>query len=721
MTLALDFETRSAVDLRKTGSYVYAEDPSTDVWCAAYAVDDGPVQLWTPGQPCPAEVLDAVMAGEEISAFNAAFERTIWRHILTPRYGWPLPDESQWRCTMAWALAMALPGSLENAAAAVGIDEAKDMAGRRLMLQMSKPRRFGGPAQCRRCHGWGASDGETDYHGPCPECHGRGEAEYEDVPVWWDDDSRRQRLYAYCMQDVVVERELRRRLLPLSPAEQALWHLDQRVNDRGVFVDEEFCRAAQKVVAKIAKALDDEMEQVTGGAVSKCSQTHVLTAWLREQGVDATSVAKDVLADLLIRDDLPEPARRALELRQEAAKTSTAKIDAFLTRRSANGRMSGNLQFHGAGTGRWAGRGAQLQNLPRPSTEDHGEILAMVDALSTGDADLVGMLYQRPLTVVSDCIRGMLCAAPGNTLFSADFSAVEARGLAWLAGQEDVIRAFRDGVDIYNHAASGIFGRPIDRKKQLVEGQVGKVSVLALGYQGGVGAFLQMAKTYGLKIGDHFDAIWPQAAPEHQERAEKAWADRGKSSGIAQRAWMAAEVVKIAWRAANPYIEQLWHDLEAAAVAAVNEPGTVHRAGRYIAFRKVGSFLWCQLPSGRVLCYPYAEVIEKKTPWGSKASAVRYKCVDQFTRRWEWKDFYGGLSAENVTSGVCRDLMAAGMVRVEGAGYPVILTVHDEIVSERPENTGSLDEFVSLMSALPEWATGFPLKAAGWTGIRYRK
>lgn len=687
MTLSIDFETRSACDLRKTGTHVYAEDPTTDVWCAAYAVDDGPVQMWTPSQPCPAEVLDAVMGGEEISAFNASFERTIWSAILAPRYGWPLPAETQWRCTMTWALAMALPGSLENAAAAVGIELGKDMAGRRLMLQMARPRKV----------------------------------EPDGTIIWWDDQARRDRLYAYCKQDVEVERELRRRLLPLSPSEQRLWHLDQRINDRGVAVDADLCHAAKKVVVASTKALDEEMRAVTGGVAGSCSQVGVLTEWLRGHGLAVDSVAKDKIADLLIRDDLPEEARRALELRQEAAKTSTAKIDAFLTRRSADGRMRGNLQFHGASTGRWAGRGAQLQNLPRPSTESTDEIRTMVDALSTGDADLVGMLYQRPLSVVSDCLRGMICAGPGNTLYSADFSAIEARGLAWLAGQQDVLQTFRDGVDIYNHSATGIFGRPIDRKKHLVEGQVGKVSVLALGYEGGVGAFLTMAKTYGLKIGDHFDAIWNQAAPEHIAAAEAAFEQRGKGTGIAARTWLAAEVVKVAWRAANPFIAQLWRDLRDAAIDAVENPGETFQAGRYIGYRKVGSFLWCRLPSGRVLCYPYAEIIQKPTPWGSKAKAIRYKCVDQFTRKWEWKDFYGGLAAENVTSAVCRDIMAEAMVRVEEAGYPVVLTVHDEIVSERELGSGSLEEFVSLMSVVPEWATGFPIKAAGWSGRRYRK
>ena len=381
--------------------------------------------------------------------------------------------------------------------------------------------------------------------------------------------------------------------------------------------------------------------------------------------------------------------------------------------------MRGNLQYHGAGTGRWAGRGAQLQNLPRPTTEDWSEIESMLALLMTGDAEMVQMLYDRPLTAVADCIRSMIEADPGKQLYAADFSAIEARGLAWLAGQSDVLDAFRSGVDIYNHSATGIFGRPINRKVDKLEGQIGKVCELALGYAGGVGAFQAMAKVYGLKIGDHFDAIWPLATHENRERAEKGWADRGRRSGVAKNAWLAAEVIKLAWRQANPRIVEYWKVLEDAAIEAVANPGRIVPAGQHIAYRMNGSFLWCRLPSGRPLCYPYARITEKRTPWGAMVPAITYKSVNQLSRKWEDKDFYGGLSAENVTQAVCRDIMAEAMVRVENAGYPVVLTVHDEIVSERAG--GDLGEFESLMTSVPDWATGFPIAASGWVGRRYRK
>lgn len=742
MSLLLDFETRSTIDLRKTGVYVYAEHPTTDVWCAAYAVDDGPIEMWTPGQPVPGPIMDAVLSGEDIIAHNAQFERLIWRDIMTPRYGWPKPALSQWVCTMAMAYAMSLPGSLENAAAAVGLDVAKDMAGHRLMMQMARPRRIGGGiAKCRRCDGWGAVDGEMDYHGPCTECHGRGEAEYDDVPVWWDDDDRKQRLFAYCRQDVEVERQLEKRLVRLRPEEQRVWMLDQLINDRGVHIDADLCLSAKKIVQNVTKKLDRRMAEVTDGAITACSQVQNLIAWLKGQGVDTDSVAKAQLEDLLAREDLTPAARHALELRREAAKTSTAKINAMLTRRQADGRARGNLQYHGAGTGRWAARGIQLQNLPRPdkSREKEAPLQAAIDAISTGSAVQLEMLYDRPLSVVSDVIRSMVTAGPGNRLWVRDFSNIEGRVVAWLAGQNDKLERFRAfdtlvtddrgtvvlnakgepkrrGPDLYLVAAAGIFG--CSPEEAGPHRQIGKVAELALGFQGGVRAFAKMATTYGLKIGEHFDTIHGVMGGRVQALAEDAWEPRGQKDGLTHDTWVAAEMVKIAWRDRHPKIVDLWNGLEEAAIHAVENPGQITSYGK-ISYRKAGSFLWCRLPSGRCLCYPYAQIVQKTTPWGSKAKAIRYKCVDQFTRRWDWKDFYGGLATENVTQAVARDVMVEAMLRVEAEDYPIVLTVHDEVVAERAD--GDPERFTALMEALPAWAKGLPVSAAGYEAERYRK
>lgn len=367
----LDLETRSEVDLSETGVYRYAADPSTDVWCSCQAVDDGPVSAWVPGQPCPEIIQKAVAKGWDLVAWNSNFERILWREILTPRYGWPEPRLEQWRCSMAEAYAMALPGKLDSAAGALGLDLRKDQEGSRVMKKMMRPRRNGG---------------------------------------WWDDEAHIARLIEYCRRDVEVEREISKRLLRLRPFEQRLWHLDQRVNDFGIRVDVDLCRAAMKIVGAEQNRLDKEMRDVTEGSVGACSNTGQLVAWLRDRGAPTDSVAKGDVADLLAEKWLPPDVRRALELRQEAAKTSTAKIQAILDSVCADGRLRGLLQYHGASTGRWASRRVQIQNLPRPIILGKSTYESAIEDIRTGDADLIRVLWGPPMQVIADAVRGMFIA-----------------------------------------------------------------------------------------------------------------------------------------------------------------------------------------------------------------------------------------------------------------------------------------------------------------------
>lgn len=656
-TLHIDFETRSTVDLRKTGVYVYAADPSTDVWCAAYAFDDDPVQLWLPGQECPPSIIECVMQNWTITSHNAAFERIIWRDVLGPRYGWPVPKLTQWHCTMAMALAMALPGSLENAAAAVGLEARKDMDGHATMMRMAKPRR---PRKGENPNG----------------------------VYWFDDEERKQKLYEYCRNDVAVERELEKRLLPLRPSEQRLWWLDQVINDRGVHVDTALCEAALKIVDQAAEWLDHEMTQVTRGAVGACTNVGEITAWLRENGCpEVDSIAKGEIDALLARRDLSPAVRRVLELRKEAAKASVAKIDALLRGKSADHRARGLCQYHAASTGRWGGRRFQPQNIKRPDLED---VDGAIEAVATGDANYVQMTYGEPLAVVGDCLRGMISAAPGNKLVAADFSNIEGRVQAWFGGEQWKLDAFRaydagKGHDLYKIAYARSFGiRPenVDKPQR----QIGKVMELALGYAGGVGAFQKMAVGYGVQVSD------------------------GK-----------ADELKIAWREAHPGIVQFWWDLEEAACAAVKNPGRPFTVGGQIVFKTAGSFCWMRLPSGRAICYPYPQIVDVTTPWGKVKPTFSYMGVNSYTRKWERCRAHGGVLFNNVVQGTARDVMAEAMIRCEQAKYPVVLTVHDEIVSEVRADYGSLGEFRRLMTLVPAWAEGLPVAAGGFEATRYRK
>lgn len=700
MTVAhVDFETRSVVDLKKTGAYVYAQDASTDVWCLAWAIDNGPVELWTPDDHiCPPELAAHIRSGGVMVAHNAAFERVIWRYIMTPRYGWPEPAVEQWRCTMAMAYAMALPGSLDNMLAALGTDQRKDMAGHRLMMTMAKPRR---PKK-------GDPVGGT---------------------LWWDDEERRQRLYAYCKDDVVGERAGGDRLVRLRPSEQALWHLDQRINDRGVFVDKTLCLKAKAIVAHVTAKLDREMAVVTDWDVTACSNIGSLKTWVRARGVDTEALDKEALGELLSRDDLTPSVRRALELRQEAGKASVAKIDALLNGVGAGDRAQGLLQFHAANTGRWAGRRFQPQNIRRPSedTDVDDAIRLILTYPAPRAAELLEMLYGPPLTVVSDCLRGMIRAAPGNTLYAADFANIEGRVLAWLAGEQWKLDAFRaydagTGPDLYKVG----YGRSFGVLPEVVtkpQRQIGKVQELSLGYQGAHGAFVAMMANYGLKPADITAALRPMYSDDQWVALGRGFEAR---HGLSRDDWTAIKIVIGGFREAHPAVKQFWWDLDAAAMDAVASPGTVVSV-RGMKFKVSGSFLWLQLRSGRALCYPYPHIAWKEMPWRDendrpiRKQVVAYKAVSSYTRKWEVQYLYGGKIAADATQGTARDLMAEAMVRVENAGYPVVLSVHDEVVAEPKADFGSVEEFEALMVELPDWATGLPVAAEAWQNGRYRK
>jgi DNA polymerase family A len=651
--LHLDVETRSTVDLKEVGPWVYVQHPSTDLWCACWAIGDGPNQTWRPGDPPPEPLVEHVVARRPLVAHNAmAFERLIYRFFLGPRHGWPEPGLEQWHCTCALAAAMALPRGLDEAARALGLAVQKDMAGRRLMLQMARPRRI-------------EPDGSI---------------------VWWDQAEKIERLTEYCRQDVEVERALHRRLRPLSAAERDVFLLDARINERGVAVDLELVEAAEALVADTQSELDAEMRRLTGGKVEAATQAVRLVGWLRACGIDAESVDKPAVAELL-QAGLPDDVRRALEIRAEAARSSTAKLQAFRARTCADGRLRDNLRYHGCATGRFSGKGVQLQNLPRPSMVI--DVDGAIAAVRRREPEWwIDAFIGPPMAAVSDCLRGMLVAAPGMELIAADFTAIEARVLAWLAGQRDLLRLFATGGDAYRHMAAEIYGRAADTiAKGSLERQLGKQAVLGCGYGLGAPKFRTTCIIAGIQIDD----------------------------GLAER-------VVQTYRSTNDRIVALWRELEQAAVRAVQQPGLIvpAAAGR-VRFRVKGGFLWLVLPSGRPLAYASPSIEDHETPWGELRPQVTSLGVNSITRAWERQSAYGGKWTENVVQAIARDLLVAAMLRLEQAGYPIVLSVHDEIVAEVPAGFGAVQEFEELMCQLPDWATGCPVAAEGWRATRYRK
>lgn len=710
--LSIDFETRSACDIIAAGADVYAEHPSTQVLCMAWAIGDGPVHIWRPlcGDSDPIEALDHIAAGGMVAAWNSAFEESIWTHVIARDYGyWPQLRTEQLDDTMARAYAAALPGALGECAKALGLPQEKDDAGRRVMLQLSKPR-------------------IVDDNGNA---------------TWWapaDAPAKFEHLYKYCQQDVVVEREIGRRLRPLSAAERQRWLMDQRINRRGVLLDVAAIDHAKALARSEMKRLSAELRELTAGAVPAATNVGALVKWVQGRGYpDLKSLDKAGLRSLLQDAALPGDVRKALKLRQEAGKASTAKFTSMLSGVNVDGRARGLFQFHAATTGRWAGRRIQLQNLVRPklSVIEAGEAIELFADEEHG-ADCLRLGYGAPLDVLSWCIRGMLIPAPGHEFIGGDFSNIEGRVLAWLAGEEWKLQAFRDfdakiGPDLYKLAYARAFGVPSeeigdddDRR------QIGKVMELACGYQGGIGAFRSMAKNYNADLASIAETVRSAAHPDAIERAEqkRQWlqVEHKQHADLPPEIYLGLRVLVDAWREAHPATKFLWKDVEECAMSAVQNPGTKYKtASGLLTFICGRHFLYTKLPGGRLLSYarPNLVYIDDELR-GGKRLALQYWATGKDRKKTGKKKFepaiaYGGLFSENDTQAVSCDVLSEAMLRMEAADYPIVLHVHDEARAEVPIGFGSAADCARIMSQLPEWAGGLPVAVKCEVMRRYHK
>lgn len=686
-TLHLDFETRSTIDLRRVGLHKYADPASTRVLCVAYAFNDEPVEIFIPGQgSIPQRILDHVKAGREVWAHNASFEFEIWNKVFAPSV--PMKLE-QTVCTMAMAYAMGLPGSLDNCAAALGLNHRKDLEGSRIMLQLSKPK--------------------------------------DELPdgtlTWWDTPEKFERLYAYCKQDVIVEREVAKRMFRLSPYEQKVWILDQEINQRGIYVDKKAVEKAVELVEEEKDRLNATIRNVSNNNIATCTAVQQIKDYLKPFGVTSESLDKSAVNGIIDDPKTHPHAREILALRQLGGRAATAKLEPMLNGIGADQRLRGCFQYSGANTRRWAGRRVQLHNLKRPSMK-HEVIEDIVGDISKGvSAEALALFYGEPLDILSECIRSFLCGAPGKDLITCDFSAIESRVLAWLAGQDDKLKQYIDGKNIYLLNASSIFGVSITDKND-PRYHIGKIAELALGYQGGVGAFMQMAKGYGVKLEPVFDTLWNSVSGKVQEYALTRFNQSGEKYEISKNEFLATEITKIKWREANPHTVNYWQKAEQAFINAVLEPGTTTSIGtahRAVRFTKSGSFLFCRLPSGGVISYPYPELKEAKTPWGATKLLPTYMSEDGQSKKWQRFSTYGGSIVENICQATARDLLAHSMLEVTNKNYKIVAHVHDEIICEMPIHMGSLEEVQTIMSIPPQWAFDLPLASAGWRGMRYRK
>lgn len=635
-SISIDFETYSECDIKTAGGYNYAAHPSTEVLCMAWAIDDEEPQLWRPGDPISYRLYDALDGPAEIWAWNAAFERAVWHHQMH-KHGWNceiIPE--QWNDTAALASVLALPRALGQCAQVLSLAEQKDTRGRYLIQRLCQP--------------W------------------RGERRR--------DPELLEELYSYCKQDVRTERAIKNLLLPYKPMsdnERQVWLLDQEINWRGMGIDVANVENAIDLIFQTAHRLNARAQEISGGVLPDVGSRARVMAWAQSRGYTLTGYDKNAVLEALADPALPDDVRQVLEIRQTLGKASTSKYQSMLNLAGADSRARGVFSYHGAQTGRWAGRGFQPQNLPRPAFGDTDNCITLFDQR---DPEIIETLYGDPMVALSSCLRGMIVPAEGNRFLVSDFSAIEARVLAWLADEQGPLDVFREGGDIYCHAATGIYGRTITPKDK-DERQIGKVAVLALGYQGGVGAFQTMAKAYRVEVADE-----------------------------------AADDIKVKWRKAHPKIVRFWYALEAAAQNAVRHKGHAFEAGP-ITFRVVGNFLFAKLPSGRRLAY--------YQPRNGPDGLEFWGTDSKLGGRWAKLTTYGGKLCENVTQAVARDLLAEAMLRLEDNGYTVVASIHDEIIVEMPKGCGTLAEMEQLMCELPEWATGLPMSAEGFECERYRK
>ena len=644
--IGIDIETYSSNDLKSCGVYKYVEADDFTILLFSYSVDGGAVQCvdFAQGETLPAEILAALRDPAVIkTAFNAAFERI----CISRYYGWPLMDPAQWRCTMVRAARMGLPLSLEQCGEVLRLEDGKMKEGKALI------RYFSTPTKGKR-------------HLPA------------DAPDRWETYKQ------YNIRDVEVEQQVLAKVRRLEPAEfdEQLYVVDQLINDRGVLLDRQLAENAARFDDEYKDQLLAEAKELTG-MENPNSPTQIKDYLHKAAGISVSTLNKKNLDEVEALVKYHRKARRVLELRREMGKTSNKKYAAMLECVCADGRIHGLLQFCGAArTGRWAGRLVQVQNLPQNHLRDLDYARSLV---KLGDLDDFQQNYANPTQVLSELIRTAFIANPGCTLHVCDFSAIEARVIAWLAGEQWVLDVFRGGGDIYCATASQMFGVPVQKHGPNAElRQKGKIAVLALGYGGGVAALEAMG---GSRMG----------LTQQEEK------------DIMQR-----------WRQANPHIVRFWATIEAAAVRAIKtgEATTIHR-GIVVAYR--WGMLLITLPSGRTICYPRAEIgIERNDGWRGDHEIIEYEGMNQVTKKWERIRTYGGKLTENVVQAIARDILGHIILRAHDSGLNIVFHIHDEIVVEA-EPGQTLQDVESIFSKPINWCRDLPLKGAGYTTPYYLK
>ena len=645
--LSIDIETFSDIDLIKCGVYKYADSPAFEILLFAYSIDDGEINIidLVNGEELPEEIAEAIKSDTVIkTAFNAQFERVCLSKYLGLPEGEYLNPQS-WYCTAVQAAELSLPSSLADVGAALGLERQKMTEGKELIKYFCVP--------CK----------------PTKSNGGRTRNMPKDAPDKWT------LFKEYCKRDVDVERQIAEKLkkYPLSKSEHDLYVLDQRINDRGVLVDLEFARQAVKLNSIQSAVATEQAYTLTG--LENPNSVAQLKEWLIENGVEIDSLSKKAVAALA--DETDGDIQEMLHLRLLMSKTSVKKYEAVMRSVCKDNRVRGMMRFCGASrTGRGSGQILQVQNLPQNHLPD---LTLARDIVKDGDFEMLDMTFGNVPNVLSELIRTVLIPKQNHRFIVADFSAIEARVLSWLAGEQWRLDTFRNGGDIYCASASQMFRVPVE--KHGVNGhlrQKGKISELACGYGGSVGALKNMG---AVEMG----------VPEDELQ------------GLIND-----------WRNANPHIVKLWTEVGNAAMKAIKEK-TIVSLGKLVFMYERG-ILFIRLPSGRRLSYIKPRIGTNRFGGDS----ITYMGVGA-SKKWERLETFGGKLVENIVQAIARDLLASAMMNVANAGYDIVFHVHDEIIAEAPDGQGSVDEMCKLMSINPDWADGIPLSADGYECEYYRK
>ena len=697
------------------GAPAYSEHPSTEVLTLTYALPGGVRRRWRPGEPLPQELFDHLAAGGAMEAHNAMFEWLIWNNVCVPKYGFPRFSQYQLRCSMAKAHVNGFPGALADLSKVLRLPTPKDADGKRLLDKFSVPRK---PTKAN------------------PALRIRPE----------DDPAHFERLRAYCDTDVIAEEQASERTAPLTAAEMLFWFVDQEINYRGIAVDRPAIRDCIVILEQALARYGDECREITGGI--NPTQLEALRGWLAAHGAFMVSMDEETVAAAL--EDCahwPADCRRVLELRQLIGSASVKKLYAMENQACRDDRLRDLMIHHGARTGRPTGGGPQPLNLPRagpdlrwceacshpfrhdaahcpwcaapaPAKRSKWSAAAVdhvLEIMATRDLSVLEYYFGDALLCISGCLRGLFVAGPGMELIASDYSSIEAVVLAMLAGEQWRIDAFCENKPIYLLSASKITGIPLEEYLAYYEAhgdhhpdrqKIGKVNELANGFGGWIGS----SRAFGSDEPD--DVVrarilaWRAASPAIVEFWGGQW--RGPP-------WADA------WEAPNDL-----YGVEGMAIAAIQNPGLVFEFRGLRFYIRADGALMITLPSGRELTYNQAQATRSVNRWGRESVTITYMTHNSNPKYgalgWVPMDTYGGRLTENIVQAVAHDILRHAILALRAAGYPCVLHVYDEVICEVPAGAGSIEQFEAIMSEMPAWAQGWPVRAAGgWRGRRYRK